>query len=243
MTGAMSHEPTGDVPLPDRDQQEGYLVVLRPELVPAEWQAELAARGTHVASAPYFSALRAALPTVEASRYRGISRYPVDRWWEKESPSEEKNSLARLRLWEWYGPDPTLSWQTDSPFDADLISSMPEAEEICGLTDEPLRYEVVRVTRGTATTSAATAGFDIGHWGGKHFSILCDAMMMVRWHPCPVEDLHSLEPWSRKLNEHMLFAREVDASEYRRWYLGQPWAEAEGLPNQIQIVRVDLTAP
>jgi len=239
----MAHDPTGDVPPPDRDQEEGYLVVLRPEFVLAEWQAELAGRGTLAASTQYLSALRAALPVMDASRYRGISRYPLDRWWEKESPSEERNSLARLRLWELYGPDPTLSWETDSPFDAGLISSPAEADEIRGLTDEPPRYEVVRVTRGTATTSAATAGFDIGYWGSDHFSILCDAMMMVRWHPCPMEDLHFLEPWSRKLNEHMLFAREVDASEYRGWYLRQPWAEAERFPGELQIVRVDETAP
>ncbi len=163
----------------------------------------------------------------------------MDRWWEKESPSKERNSLARLRLWELYGPDPTLSWGTDSPFDADLRAGPAEAEEIRRLTDEPPRYEVVRVTRGTATTSATTAGFDVGYWGGDHFSSLSDAMMMVRWHPCPVEDLHSLEPWSRRLNEHMLFPTRVDASDYRRWYLKQPWAEAETFPGEFQIIRVD----
>ncbi len=85
-----------------------------------------------------------------------------------------------------------------------------------------------------------TIGFDVGCWGSGHFSLIADAMIIPQWHPCPPQQLGSLESWARVLNDELLFPTAADAEQYRRWYLGQPWAEEEGQPGEFQIIRADL---
>jgi len=231
-----------DVPPPDPNQNDGYLVVLKPPPAFAAWKAE--SRQWHrdtEAVASYSVLLRTALPTADVLRYRGVQRYPVDRWWEGEASGVPgQNERARRRIYELYGPNPCLSWTQPPWFDPDLLSSLDVAREIAGLTDEPVDREVVRVTRGTVAATPDTLGFDVGYWGSDHFSPLADAMLLPRWHACPPEQLSSLEPWVRRLNQNMLFRTAVEATEYRRWYLVQPWAEDESEPEEFQVIRVDL---
>jgi hypothetical protein len=229
-----------DIPAPDPNQTDGYLVVLKSEPLFAAWKAKM---DSWVGSPfdAYFAALRSALPEVVPASYRGISRRPVDRWDEDESQSgvELPNAVARWRIWELYGPDPTVYWTQPPWFDADLLPELDIAREILSLADDGRDRELVHVSRGALTISGTTLGFDVGYWGSGHFSIIADALLMPQWHGCPEKDLESLTPWGCSLNGNMLFPTAALASRYRDWYVYQPWAEEESEPGEFQVIRVD----
>ena len=232
-----------DVLPPDPNQMDGYLVVLKGEPCVAAWKAE-AERGSGDASADYWAALRSALPTVVPSHYRGICRNPIDRWWEGEPAAgiRSPNEKARRRIWDLYGPDPTLHWERPPWVDPDLLPTIEIAREILSLADDRVDREIVRVTRNTAGGTPNTVGFDVGYWGSDHFSLISDALVMPRWHGCPLEHLDSLRPWGRALNSDMLFPTAVAAAEYRDWYVAEPWTEDESSPGEFHVIRVDLAA-
>jgi hypothetical protein len=228
-----------DAPPPDPNQTDGYLVVFRPQPAITEWRHQLQSASDADALSTYLAALERALPIVERSRYRGFSRYPIERWWEKEPPGDGRDGKARRRIWELYGVDPTLQWSGASLFDSDLLLTQEVAQEVLSLSDAPSERELLHVVRGETALASSTIGFDVGYWGGDHFSIIADAMVMPRWHPCDVELLHRLEPWSRRLNEYLLCPTATAAAEYLEWYVAQPWAEM--IPREgFQIIRADF---
>lgn len=230
-----------DVPQPDPNQNEGYLVVLKPAQAFAAWKDGSERRAGTANVASFCAALRSALPTVAASRYRGVQRYPIDRGGSEDGPAERnRNDRARRRIHELYGPDPCLYWTQPPWFDPDLLPNLGVAREILQLSDQPSEREIVRVTRGSVAAAQETLGFDVGYWGSDHFSALADSVLLPRWHACPPEHFASIERWVRALNEHMLFRTAADAMAYRRWYLGQPWAEEESEPEQFQVMSLDL---
>ncbi len=188
------------------------------------------------------AALRCALPTVSPSRYRGICRSPIDRWWEGEPAAgiRAPDEQARRRIWDLYGADPALHWEQPPWFDPDLLPTLEMAREILALTDAPSDREILRVTRNTVTPTHQTVGFDIGYWGSDHFSLISDVLIMPQWHGCPAEQLASLTPWGCALNDEILFPTAADAAEYRDWYLAQPWAEEESSAGEFHVIRVDL---
>lgn len=225
---------------PDPRQADGYLVVLKPELAFASWRRGTTGEGFET----YWSQLRAALPDVVPERYAGIARFPIDRWWKGDEGIEPPgpNTNARRRIFDLFGPDPTLHHSAPPAFDPDLLPSVELAEEIRELSDDPSRYEVLRVTRRTGDVTEGTLGFDVGYWGSDHFSALCDAMMMPRWHGAPLEAFEALRAWSAKLTPAQLFTTAENAGDFRTWYLAQPWAELEGYPGEIEVIRVDASA-
>lgn len=228
-----------DAPPPDPNQIDGYLVVLKPEVAFAKWQMEAERAGVQ-SFGEYSATLRAAISAIDPQRYRGIQRDPIDRWWEGERDERSQNERARRRIWELFGPDPCLGWTQPPWFDPDLLPTLEMAGEILSLTDAPSDREILRVTRNDVAPTQKTVGFDVGYWGSDHFSLVADAMIAPRWHGCPPEHLGSLEPWARALNDHQLFRTAADAIEYRRWYIGQPWAEEESEPGEFQVIRADL---
>jgi hypothetical protein len=231
-----------DIPQPDPNQIDGYLVVLKPGPTFGAWKtyAERTAGAESVAA--HSAALRTALPTIDPSRYRGFQRDAIDRSWDGDPSAGERapNYRARCRIRDLYGPDPCLRWSQPPWFDPDLLPSIEVAREFLSLTDAPSDRELLRVTRINVEPTPNTLGFDVGYWGSDHFSLIADAMILPRWHSCPPEQLGSLEPWARILNDNMLFRTAAEAMDYRRWYLCQGWAEQESEPGEFQIIRADL---
>jgi hypothetical protein len=230
-----------DVPCPDPDQVDGYLVVLHPAWEFARWKIEAERGGSPDGLSSFLGAMRMALPDVDASRYRGIQRDAIDRWWEGEPATGDRrpNDRARRRIWDLYGPDPCLRWSPPPWFDSDLLPSIEVAQEILLLADAPTDRELLRVTRGDTRRTSRTMGYDVGYWGNDHYSIIADAMVMPRWHGCPLDQFASLQPWATRLNEHVLFPEAAGGEEYLEWYLRQPWAEVDAAPGQLQVIRAD----
>ncbi|MBI5608590.1 MAG: hypothetical protein HY902_06890 [Deltaproteobacteria bacterium] len=174
-----------------------------------------------------------------------MARDPIDRWDEDEAKwhrDVHPTDLARLKIWELYGPDPSDYWMLEDWFDADLLTSLADARAVLALAEPPGDFEIVRVTRGDTTITPATLGFDVGYWGSDHFSLIADALLYSRWHSCPPEELAKIAPWASRLNENNLFATAEDAAAYRAWYIQQPWAEEESKDGQFQVIRIDLPA-
>jgi hypothetical protein len=231
-----------DIAPPNPNQTDGYLVLLKPEVAFDQWKLEVEGTWSAESVEAYWTPLRNVLPSVRQSRYRGIQRNPIDRWWEGEASVREPkpNERARRHIWNLYGPDPCMHWVQPPWFDADLLPALEVAYKILALTDIPADYEILRVTRDEIAPTSQTLGFDVGYWGSDHFSIIADAMVAPRWHGCPGEQLSSLAPWGRRLNDHMLFPTVADALEYRGWYLTQSWAETEGAAGEFQVIRADV---
>lgn len=222
-----------DVPAPAPNQRDGYLVVLKPEAAERHFES--------------MALVQQVVPgTAAAKRYRGIARDPIDRWYEGEAKWNRDagpNDLARLKIWELYGPDPNDHWTLADWFDPDLLANLADAQAVLALTQPPGDFEIIQVTRGDAATTAATLGFDVGYWGSDHFSLIADVLVFCRWHSCPTANLPTLAPWASRLNEHFLFASASDAAAYRTWYMEQDWAEVESHEGQFQVIRIDLPAP
>ncbi|MDJ0976670.1 MAG: hypothetical protein QNJ98_19595, partial [Planctomycetota bacterium] len=122
--------------------------------------------------------------------------------------------------------------------DEDLLPSFELAAQVHALVDDPLGFEIVRLSRFDPKRNRATLGFDVGYWGGD-FSLICDTLIAPKWHPAPEEDYEALRVQTRRLNRHVLFDSEEAGWAFRHWYVQQPWAETEFEPGEIQVVRVD----
>lgn len=223
--------------LPDPLQADGYLVVLKPDIAFASWRRGASGEAFET----YWAALRLALPRLVPERYAGIARFPIDRWWTGEEGIEpvRPNTKARRRIFERFGPDPTLRDSSPPAFDPDLLPTVEHAHEILALTDDPSIQEVIRATRRSTEARGGTLGFDVGYWGSDHFSALCDSLLMPRWHGAPPEAFDALRSWGEKLTPAQLLATSADAHAFRSWYLAQEWSERESFPGQIEVIRVD----
>ena len=233
-----------EIPCPDPNQFDGYLVVLKTDpaiLSWRRWLQELDPSQSTESIDAYMAVLREELSSIRCGHYRGIQREAIDRWSESERSWTIRvpDQHARHRMWELLGPDPTSKWAQPPWFDADLLPTVEQAREIHALTEAPTDREIIRLTRGDYALTSRTLGFDIGYWGSDHFSLIGDTVVMPRWHPCPPDELPDLEERTLRLNENLLYPSASDAIAFRAWYLSRPWAEEESPAGQFEIIRVD----
>src|SRR6185295_10537326 len=109
--------------------------------------------------------------------------------------------------------------------DDDILFSLQDAEEVWRLLEKPEDYEIVYVERTHFTSEYDELGYDVGYWGGDHFSLIADAAVMPRWHPPDEDDFLHLAERLRSLNEHALFATPAEAAAFRKYYKSRSWAE------------------
>jgi hypothetical protein len=126
-------------------------------------------------------------------------------------------------------------------FDEDLLADLSTAREILALLPPELRYEAVRVSRHGFEIGPETLGFDVGYWGGDHFSILADAAVTPTWHP-PQPPFQDLARQLRVLNKHFLFPTPEAAAGFGDWYRTQPWAETETRPHEFCVIRIETVS-
>ena len=222
-------------------QREGYLIVLKPEISLAVYDASEVA----VQNAKPLQKLRKAMASFSPERYRGISREPLMSYWSLDSevaptPNERTNDIksnakARMRMREILGePDEDI----DSQIDEDLLPSAEDARHVLSLVDDPIRWEIIHVSKTDNINALHTLGYDIGYWGGDHFSLIADTIVAPHWHPPALDDLDELAQKLSCLNEHLLFRSGEDAKRFREYYKSKSWAETEE-DNEFCIIRVD----
>lgn len=188
-------------------------------------------------------ALREAAPSLDPSRYRGVGRS-----WLQPFPSLDEGIIkqfadsgsdmsteasARRRFCEFIG-DAELS----PDYDEDLLESEVQAREVFSLLRDSSRFELLHLTRHEFVGSAGLLGYDIGYWGGDHYSLISDSFVAPRWHPPQPDTFHVLAQQLQCLNECLLFPSAEAAATFRSWYRTQDWAETEGHEDEFEIIQV-----
>jgi hypothetical protein len=222
---------------------QGYLIVKKPLVSLKRYESScVAARNRD-----FLEQMRSAFARFPPEKYRGIARFPLDgcSWddpaavkaLEDSGVDMRSNRNARARL------DESLD-KSDDLDDICLVPHIEDALHIHGLLDQPDSWEIIQIRRDEFQTGPTTLGFDIGYWGGDHFSIIADTIVTPMWHPPIPEDFAELIRQFSGLNQHLLFSRPQDAEEFRAYYRSKTWAETEcGESDFFCIIQVDLVPP
>jgi hypothetical protein len=214
----------------------GYALLLRPEVLVARYESVVLRSENRV----HYEALRAALVPHQPSRYRGFSRSPLEALPTSDPElllligGSEPERSATQRFSQLLAPPPDDSYTVDH-----LLPSLEDALEVYGLLEQPDRYEIVHLARNEETRDERTLGFDVGYWGGDHFSILADSAVVPTWHPPDPASFGTLREALGNLTPSFLFPTAEAAKAYRSFYLTQSWAESEDYPGQFTVVRVN----
>ena len=223
-------------------QTNGYMIALKPGRLLEEY-CEMDAPP---ARADYLRQLRAALPGVDPVKYRGISRSPLMAFpcldqkvideFEASGCEMRSNAKARYQFRQLIGD---VSDNYNSGVDEDLLASQSDAKQVLDLLDEPESWEIIYLSRDLLDSTSTTLGFDIGYWGGDHFSLIADAIVIPRWHPPMPDDFGGLRQALSTLNANLLFESPEAAREYRAYYTSRPWAETEMSEGEFCLIRVN----
>jgi hypothetical protein len=210
----------------------GYLIVLKQDLKLNIWKNN---RYKDKPS-PYIDLLRNTFKNINPYNYKGIDRFPLEGYSAEEilkySPADIDNTKdARLKMFEFvkHKHEAELLY-SDFNDDIDSFSSIDDALDVYNLLLNKIDYEIIEVRRGKYDLNDLFLGFDIGYWGGDHFSIISDTVIAPQWHPADPKDFNELSKYFDKLNSCLLFDNEEDAIEFRKYYKGKDWAETD-MPN------------
>jgi hypothetical protein len=220
-------------------QRSGYAIVRR-----AEHDLEDYMRSpTTQQNLHYLQALRDAAPFLVPSDYRGTGRF-----WLQPFPSLDAGIIkafaetggdmsteasARRRFREVIGET-----ESSPDFDEDLLESEAQAREVFSLLQDGGGFELLHLHRREFACVAGVLGYDIGYWGGDHYSLISDSFVAPRWHPPPPEIFQTLAEQLRCLNDCLLFPSSEAAGSFRSWYRTQDWAETEGREDEFEIIQV-----
>jgi hypothetical protein len=233
-------------------QTRGFMLVHKPEKLVAANEADLIRRGGQ----EYLRTLRNTLNFIDPKKYRGISREPLEPWSKIDEDLFKRGAKtlidlpqdqsARRKFLELNGIDryDRFLYDYDDKDDCnlDLILDLRVAEEIRRFADSPEGFEIIEVARGDFGTEYNFLGFDIGYWGGDHFSIICDSAIMPCWHNPDPESFGELSKQLCCLNENLLFSKPHDAENFRKYYRSQPWAESENPRGEFCIMQVAVVS-
>jgi hypothetical protein len=221
-------------------QTSGYAILQMPAALVATYDASMR---KHQAR-ELFQRLCETLEPLPRSRYRGISRFPLSplpstapgilKAFEDTGCDVHTEYTARLYFLNRLGGD-----VPEGDFDEDLLPDIHVAGEVFPQLESPERWEIVQLNRESFSTDAECLGFDVGYWGGDHYSIICDSAVRLIWHPPAPECFEELAQQLQPVNEWFLFRSAADAARFRSWYRTQQWAETEMSPDQFCIIQVN----
>jgi len=225
-------------------QTSGYAILRMPSPLVAAYDLSMR---THQAW-ELFRRLCEALKPLPRSAYRGIRRDPL-----QALPSTDPSIL---RVFEETGCDLRAEYAArcrflaivgdqshDADFDDDLLPDYPAAREVFSLLESPGEYEIVQLSRESFCADGDCLGFDIGYWGGDHYSIVADSAVRPVWHPPQPDCFERLARELATVNDHFLFENVEDAAHFRSYYRAQEWAETESQPDEFCIIQVSLPRP
>jgi hypothetical protein len=231
--------------LPPR-QTRGFMLVRKPEKLIMAHEADFLRRGGQ----EYLRSLRSALDFIDPKNYRGIGREPLEPWSKTDEDlfrrgrktliDLRRDQTARRKFLDINGED-REDWDLydyDGDYNQDLIQELSVAEELRLIVDSPEDFEIIEVARGNFGTGYNFLGFDIGYWGGDHFSLVCDSSVMPCWHSPDPRSFEDLGNHLRCMNEHLLFSKPKDAEKFREYYRSQPWAEGESPVGEFCVIQV-----
>lgn len=196
-------------------------------------------------AADLFQRLCDRLKPLPRAAYRGISRFPLKplpsvdlevlRGFEESGCDVKTDEVARRRFLELLPSD-----MPESDFDENLLPDHAAARNVFSFLELPNEYEIVLVAREPFLADVECLGFDIGYWGGNHYSILCDSAVRPLWHPPEPECFEELARQLRTVNDSFLFPSAGAAAQFRSWYRTQYWAETESRPDEFCIIQLNI---
>ena len=152
--------------------------------------------------------------------YRGSSRCPlmplpsldpeILRTFEETGCDVKTEQAARRRFLQVLGDD-----LPERDFDEDLLPDYAAAREVFALLESPNVYEIVQLAREPFFVDVDCLGFDVGYWGGDHYSIICDSAVRPLWHPPQPECFDELARELKMVNESFLFPSADSAAQFR----------------------------
>jgi hypothetical protein len=221
-------------------QTSGYGILRKAAPLVASYDASMV---SHKAF-DLFNNLCEALGQLPRTNYCGISRFPLQplpstdpailRSFEDRGSDVHINFAARLRFLKFHERR-----QRVIDFDEDLLADYSTAAEVFSLLESPDDYEIVQLVRDPFCNNAECLGFDIGYWGGDHYSIICDSAVRPTWHPPQPECFEKLAKELSLINESFLFPSVETAARFRSYYRTQDWAEIESYPDEFCIIQVN----
>jgi hypothetical protein len=221
-------------------QTSGYAILRMPAALVEAYDLSMR---SHAASELFQRLCQALKPLPPRTCYRGTSRFPIEplpstnpeilHAFTESGCDVDTERTARRRFLEILGDD-----IPDTDFDEALLPSLSAAQEVFALLKSPGEYEIVQVSREPFCNDADCLGFDVGYWGGDHYSIICDSAVRPLWHPPQPGCFDELACALVTVNEHFLFRKPEDAAEFRSYYRTQPWAETETRPDEFCIIQL-----
>ncbi|MHC4111229.1 MAG: hypothetical protein ACYSUY_09140 [Planctomycetota bacterium] len=194
--------------------------------------------------------IRNALSFLEPRNYRGIAREPLEPWFSIDEELLKKGTSTLVDLgrersarkiflkingedreeWDYY----KNGWD----YNKSLIKDLDTAKELYGVLNNPEEYEVIEISREIYGSDYDFLGFDVGYWRSGEFSMICDSVLMPRWHPPDPNDLPELAERVRYLNQHVLFSTTEEAEKFREFCNSKPWAETENQAGEFEIIQI-----
>jgi hypothetical protein len=214
----------------------GYLIVMKPETLIDRYEK----MERIIKYEKYYKTFRMAFSGFNVRNYRGVSRSVLGGYYPFAEDEKVENKAALTKRYE-LERNEYENADFDPYEDNDLFSSFESALEVYRLLDIPEQYEIIKVKRRDFEINPNALGFDIGYWGGDHFSLIADTLVTPTWHGAPEEDYQELRQRLSALNPNILFNNPEDASEFRNWYKGKDWAETEGHEGEFCTIQVDRT--
>jgi len=221
-------------------QRSGYGIFLKSHKLAAWYEQSLARNET---SDPARILKDSSFP--QRSSYRGIFRLPLIAWPSSDSPSagaaterDQTNRSARqlVRRFKEQAPR-TEDYLKDD--DDNLLDSIDQAQQVFALLERAEDYEICLLRRERFEISPNTLGFDVGYWGGDHFSLVADSYVVPAWRPPPPQDQDEVKSLLSVLNKQMLFDSAAEARVFLDFYRSKAWAEKERYEGEFQIIQVD----
>jgi hypothetical protein len=227
-------------------QTKGFVLVRKPDRLMDVYDGSKEARK----NITFLRQVRSAVSFLNPRNYRGISRDSLKPWSSIDEALLKKEASTFMDLGreqsarkiflkvngedreEW--DDYINGWDYNKSLILDLITAKKLYEDL----DNPEDYEIIEISREIYGSDYDSLGFDIGYWGSGEFSLICDSVLMPRWHPPDLSDLSELSERLRCLNQHVLFSTTEEAEEFRQYYRYKQWGETEDQAVKFDIIQI-----
>ncbi len=212
--------------------EHGYMIVLTPSEMLRAYEARLQIGRHRKEYEEFRQAFVAFCPTA----YRGVSREPLNtNPWDADGTELRQDRSAKdlmRSLMEDTGED-------DEDDDEDLVPTEEGALRVHQILDRPAKREIIGVRRRAFADGPSVLGFDVGYWGGDHFSLIADTVVIPTWHGPPEEDYQEVAEKLSALNQHLLFNTASDAETFQAYYKSKGWAETEAYDGEFCIMQIE----
>ncbi len=206
----------------------GYLIVQKPSIVLRDYKEGIRERGF----IGQYKKFHEAFSKFDPINYLGIFRSPLMGIPEKISSEYGVILEPKAQFFMWKLEENDLG-------EDDLIFSYDDMVKTFNMLKNTNDYDAILIRKESFEINYNLLGFDIGYWGGDHYSIIADTFVTPTWHGPPEKDYSELAEKFKSLDKSLLFWTAEEAEEFKQYYKSKTWAEAELYEGEFSIIQVD----